>query len=94
MLLMPIRYRGKAARRRHFIKEWRKSRNLTQETLAGRLNMSAANFSRVETGKQPYTQDLLEAVADALGTDAASLLMRNPTDPDEIWTIWDQAKPV
>jgi transcriptional regulator with XRE-family HTH domain len=67
---------------------------LTQEGLAARVGMSAANLSRVETGKQPYTQDLLEAIADALGTDAASLLMRNPKDPEAIWTIWDQAKPI
>lgn len=66
---------------------------LTQEALAERLNMSAANLSRVETGRQPYTQDLLEALADALRTDPASLLMRNPNDPEAIWTIWDQAKP-
>jgi transcriptional regulator with XRE-family HTH domain len=90
---MPVRYRGKSARGRHFIKEWREYRMLTQEALAERLNMSAANLSRVETGRQPYTQDLLEALADALRTDPASLLMRNPNDPEAIWTIWDQAKP-
>jgi transcriptional regulator with XRE-family HTH domain len=46
----------------------------------------------LENGKRGYTQETLEAIADALGTDAASLLMRNPTDPGAIWSIWDQAK--
>jgi len=82
-----------ARRRRHFIKEWRDYRELTQEQLADRLSMSAASLSRIESYKQPYTQDFLEACADALRTDAASLIMRNPTDDDAIWSLWDAAKP-
>lgn len=55
--------------------------------------MSAANLSRVETGQQPYTQQLLEAVAEELSTDPASLLMRDPLKPEAIWSLWDKAKP-
>jgi transcriptional regulator with XRE-family HTH domain len=71
---------------------------MTQERLVARLEemgveMSMATYSRIETGKQPYTQDTLEAIADALQTDPASLLWRNPEDEDAIWSIWDQAKP-
>lgn len=47
----------------------------------------------LENGKRAYTQQTLEAVAEALQTDVASLLMRDPTDPDAIWSIWDNAKP-
>lgn len=47
----------------------------------------------LENGKRGYTQETLEAIADALQTDVASLLMRDPTDPDAIWSIWDNAKP-
>jgi len=47
----------------------------------------------LERGQRGYTQETLEAVASALQTDVASLLMRDPTDPDAIWSIWDQAKP-
>lgn len=50
-----------------------------------------ASLSRIERGLQPYSQPVLEAIADALKTDVASLLMRNPEDP-EIWSIWDHAK--
>ena len=80
-------------RRQHFIRQWRKNRGLTQEQLAGRLDTTKANISRVENMRQGYTQDFLEACAKALGTDVASLLMRNPEDPEAIWSIWDQAKP-
>lgn len=79
-------------RRRTFFREWREHRGLTQEQLAGRLDTSVASISRIESGTQPYTQDVLEALAEALMTDPASLIMRNPADPDAIWSIWDQAK--
>jgi transcriptional regulator with XRE-family HTH domain len=90
---MPRRIRGKGERKRTFLREWREVRNLTLERAAERLDMSAAQLSRIETGKAPYTQDLLEVAAVAYRTDVASLLMRDPSDPDAMWSIWDQAKP-
>ena len=75
-----------------FIRQWREHRGLTLEQLAARIGTTHASLSRVERGLQPYNQPLLEAVANALQTDAASLLMRNPADPDGIWSIWDKAK--
>lgn len=88
-----IAYPKKRPRRRTFFKEWRVFRGLSQEQLASRLDTSVASISRIENGTQPYTQDVLEALADALMTDPASLLMRNPEDPEAIWSIWDNAKP-
>lgn len=76
-----------------YIAQWREFRNLTQEQLANRLEMTQSHLSMLENGKRPYTQQTLEAIADALQTDAASLLMRDPTDTDAIWSIWDNAKP-
>src|ERR1700730_8538503 len=93
---MPSRIRGLRGpmeRRRTHIRQWREQRGLTQEQLAHRLDMSKAQLSRIETGQQPYTQDFLEACAEALMTDPASLIMRDPSDPEAIWSIWDQAKP-
>jgi transcriptional regulator with XRE-family HTH domain len=55
--------------------------------------MTHASLSRLERGLQPYSQGLLEALAVALQTDAASLLIRDPTDPEGIWSVWDQASP-
>jgi transcriptional regulator with XRE-family HTH domain len=79
--------------RRTFIRPWRKHRGLTLEQLAARLDMTASHLSMLENGKRGYTQETLERVAEALSTDPASLLMRNPTDPEQIWTVWEQAKP-
>lgn len=85
--------------RRTFIREWRKFRELTLEQLSSRLEelgeheLGPSHLSMLERGHRPYTQQTLEALAEALATDVPSLLMRNPGDPDAIWSLWDKAKP-
>lgn len=79
--------------RRTFIRQWRTHRGLTLEQLAERVEMTASHLSMLERYQRGYTQETLEALAHALQTDTASLLIRNPTDPDAIWSIWDNAKP-
>lgn len=89
---------------RTYIKQWRDHRKLTQEQLAERVSFylaerglakgyTYATIGRLERGLVRYTQPIMEAIADALRTDVASLLMRDPTDPDAIWTLWERAKP-
>lgn len=89
---MSLRFQ-KAARRRHFIKEWRLYRGLTQDQLADRLEISKATLSRIESAKQPYTQDTLEALADAMLCEPADLIMRDPTAEGAIWSLWERASP-
>lgn len=76
-----------------FIRQWREARGLTLEQLAERIGTTHASLSRIERGKQPYTQPMLESIADALAVDVASLLMRDPSEEEGIWSVWDQAKP-
>jgi transcriptional regulator with XRE-family HTH domain len=90
---MPVRVRKHGARQRHFIREWRKHRGYTQGQLAEIAGMSVANLSRVETGDQQYTQDLLEALAEALTVEPATLIMRLPSDASSIWSLWERASP-
>jgi transcriptional regulator with XRE-family HTH domain len=78
--------------RRTFIRQWREHRDLTLEQLAESISTTHATLSRIERGLQPYSQGMLEAIADRLGTDVANLLMRDPSDPNAMWSIWDQAK--
>ena len=87
---MAIRFKKSGSRGRHFIAQWRRHRNLTQEQLAERLDISAATLSRIENRKIPYSQDFLEACADALNVDAGSLVMRDPEAPDMAWSIADR----
>ena len=67
---------------------------MSLDQLADRVPMDKGNLSKVERGILPYNQDLLERLADALMTDPASLLMRDPTDSAAIWTLWDHASKV
>lgn len=76
-----------------FIRQWRESAPLTLERLADRIGSTHATLSRIERGLLPYSQPMLEALANALNTDPASLLIRDPRDPEGIWSIWDKAAP-
>jgi transcriptional regulator with XRE-family HTH domain len=90
--------RFKRRLRRTFLRQWREKREMTLEQLAERVGVrlgagfTHASLSRIERGLQPYSQPILEAVADELQIDVASLLMRDPSDPEAMWSIWDQAK--
>lgn len=66
----------------HKLKEWRKHRLLTMQAFADRMGVSLAVVSRIERGQQGYRQEYLERAAEVLRTDVASLIMRDPNDPD------------
>ena len=78
-------FKKAGARQRHYIKRWREYRKLTQDKLVEMTGMSKATISRIENGRSPYTQDTLEALAEALGATPAELLTRDPYDPEGIW---------
>jgi transcriptional regulator with XRE-family HTH domain len=98
---MPRRPRAnpKPQRQPTFIRAWRKERGLTLAQLSDQLEtlhelaISDGQLSRIENGKQPYSQDLLEAIADVLKTEPASLIMRDPNSR-AIWSVYDTLSPV
>ena len=75
---------------RHFIKEWRVHRGLTQEQFAERVGISRAYLSKIESGKRRYDQPFLEGASDVLSCEPADLIMRNPADPAGLWSIYDE----
>ncbi len=81
------------APRRHFIREWRKFRGLSQESLAERAGMTPNNLSQLENHKQRFSADGLERLAAALDCSPAELLSVDPSKDDGIWSIWNDAKP-
>jgi transcriptional regulator with XRE-family HTH domain len=93
------RFKDQSRHRPTFLRQWRESKSMTLEALAERVGekiggMTHASLSRIERGLQPYSQPILEAIADELtGGDVASLLMRDPSDPHAMWSIWERAKP-
>lgn len=80
-------------RRRIFLKEWRKHRQLTQEQLADRVGWSVGNVSQLEAGKQGYSDEGLALLADALNCTPGQILEVDPTNDQAIWSLWERAKP-
>lgn len=81
---------AKAAKARHFLRAWRKFRGYTLEQVAERIGMSHQNLGKIERGNVPYNETLLDILADVYRTDKGSLIMRDPTQKDPLWTIYDQ----
>jgi transcriptional regulator with XRE-family HTH domain len=77
-----------------YLREWRKHRGYTQDRLAEMVGLSKPYISQLERGERQYTQDLLEAFALALGCDVPDLISRDPSDPEGLWSIYEQLRPV
>lgn len=80
---------------RTYIKEWREKRGLSLRRLADRLEQSPGgdllishtSIGRIEKGQQPYSQPILEAIAEALGVSASMLLEVNPNVDGDVIDI-------
>lgn len=64
---------------KHFIREWRKYRRLSQEQLAERAGLRTHSaISHLENGRSEYTQSSLEALASVLHCQPGELLDVDP----------------
>lgn len=88
-----VRTNFKPPKPRHFIRQWRKHRGLTQEQLAEIVGVTHGAISQLERGETGYTQPMLEALAAAMHCEPADLIMRDPSQPGAPWSIWDNLKP-
>lgn len=87
LLIMRERRLGK-----HYIKEWRLKRGLSLRQLSERLEsepggepvLSQMSLSRIERGLQPYNQETLEAIAQALSVKPADLIDVHPDVEGEV----------
>lgn len=74
-------------RKATYIRQWRERRGYTLDDMVGRLaeldvKITGASLSRIERGKQPYNQDILEPIAEALAVTVADLVENNPDIPE------------
>jgi len=65
---------------------------MSQETLAALTSVSVSSISQLEHGKQGFSDKTLKSIADALEVQAGWLLSRDPTDPDDVWTLAEQIR--
>jgi len=79
----------KPQRRRHFIKQWREFRGLSQEQLAERIDRSRGLISQLESYTANYTAETLEALAAALNCGPWDLLNVDPTKEGRVIDILD-----
>jgi transcriptional regulator with XRE-family HTH domain len=90
-----LRYDADMARiyRKTFLRQWRKKSGRTLVQVAEYLHMTHGQLSKIERGEQPYNQALLEALAELYMCEPVDLLIRDPLDPEGIWSLWQSAKP-
>ena len=67
-----------------YLREWRKAKGLTLTQLGRLAGVDHGNLSKLERGIFPYSQAVLEKLADALGVSPAMLLSFSPSEAAEI----------
>lgn len=67
---------------RYYFAEWRKHRHMTQDSLAELTGLTPSSISQLENGKQGFTQNTLEALAEALDCKPGDLLQNHPSERD------------
>lgn len=86
-------FHAKRGQVRIYFKEWREYRGLTQQRLADRIGTTKHRVSRKERGLESWDDAYLAAMADAVDTQPASLLMRNPMVEDAPWSLIEGLSP-
>jgi len=77
---------------RSYLKEWRKHRRLTQDQVVECLTalddptlpQTTASLSRIENGKQPYGQRIIEALADIYKCEPHEVIGRDPAAASDV----------
>lgn len=63
---------------KHFIKDWRKHRGLSQLQLAEAIGRDKSYVSKIENGANRYDQPFMEAISEVLQVHPSTLLLRAP----------------
>lgn len=75
----------------NYIRAWRQHRKLSLAALAAKVKMDKGNLSKVENAINPWNQAMMENIADALECSVSDLLVRDPADPTNLWSIRQRA---
>ena len=69
--------------RRHYIREWRVHRQMSQAQLAVAIGITRPYFTMIEGGRRTYNQTFLEAAAKVLRCTPGDLLDRPPASESD-----------
>jgi transcriptional regulator with XRE-family HTH domain len=78
---MPARFRSGHAWGHHYIWEWRQKRGYKLSIVAAEIGIDPSNLSRIEHGKQAYTEDLVVALAEYYRITPGDLIGTDPHTP-------------
>lgn len=76
-----------------YIREWRTQQGKSLEFVASNVPMDKGNLSKVERGLLPYSQEMLERIADILGTEPGNLISRDPTKDGKVIDLVQRLNP-
>lgn len=77
---------------RHYLKEWRDKRGLTQEQLADRIDVSRGLIAQYESSKTKIPESRIYALAQALDCDPGDLFRVNPEKEGDLVDISDELR--
>jgi transcriptional regulator with XRE-family HTH domain len=77
---------------RHYLKEWRAFRHLTQEQSANRIGVDRSLLSKLENYRAQYTQQILEECAVAYDCTVEQLLFVDPNFQDVPRLVYDSLR--
>lgn len=89
---------AKSKQGQHFIRSWRVKRGISLRKLASKLPtgsdgeplVSYASLSRIETGEQPFSEPILNAISDVLDVPRAMLLEMDPNKEGHVLDLLNQ----
>jgi transcriptional regulator with XRE-family HTH domain len=77
---------------RHYVRQWRDFRGLTQEQLAERVGKSRALITQIEKGWTDLTEEMIYSLSEALNCEPGDLFRVNPQKAGAVVDITDMLK--
>lgn len=90
---MPPVRRPPRKRARTYFREWREYRDRKQGEVAALIEVDPGTLSRLESGKSPYDQDILEKLALVYGCDPEDLISINPNHTSQMAEVVNADSP-
>src|SRR5262245_6193779 len=75
-----------------YLKKSRLHRDMTQEELGEKADLTASFISQLENGKHGFSAESLSNLCRALRCSPAELLLYDPTRPDSFWPLFQEAE--